>query len=194
MRLHVKRQTRLGGFAYELRASPQDIYLNTEAGPTMPSQGMNTDKTGINRLHLVPNHGVLIVISREYLWQKKKLFQFTSEHWSCNLMWRQILGKYCRAWIIFCELMSSLQHQLPVSCTENSFHRFSLYLGPTWSQHPLHKTATWHRHTSRVTNVCCAGRSRVSTQPVCQAIPVAVSEYSLPPRWCIPYNWSLIVW
>ena len=67
MQLHVKYQTRLGGFTYELRASLQDIYLNTEAGPIMPSQGMKTDKTGINRLHLVFNHGASIGISREYL-------------------------------------------------------------------------------------------------------------------------------
>ena len=68
MRLHVKRQTRLGGFAYELRASPQDIYLNTEAGPTlMTSQGMKTDEADIKRLHLVPNHGGGIGISKECL-------------------------------------------------------------------------------------------------------------------------------
>ena len=49
------------------------------------------------------------------------------------------------------------------ACTENSSHRLYLYLGPTWSQ----PTATWHRHTSRVTNVCRASRCRVPTQPAC---------------------------
>ena len=69
MRFHVKHQARLGGLAYELRASLQDIYLNTEAGPkiTILTQGMKTDEADINRLHLVPNHGVAIGISREYL-------------------------------------------------------------------------------------------------------------------------------
>ena len=72
MRL-LEHQTRLGGFAYELRASLQDIYLNTEAGHKILSQGMKTDKTGIERLHLVPNHGAFIGISREYLCERKKI-------------------------------------------------------------------------------------------------------------------------
>ena len=38
----------------------------------MHSQGIKTDKTGIERLHLVPNHGASIGISREYLCEKKK--------------------------------------------------------------------------------------------------------------------------
>ena len=71
MRL-LKHQTRLGGFAYELRASLQDIYLNIEEGKGIPSQGIKTDKPGIERLHLVPNHGASIGISREYLCEKKR--------------------------------------------------------------------------------------------------------------------------
>ena len=63
----LKHQTRLGG--YGLRASLQDIYLNTEAGIgcTGGKHGMETDETGINWIHIVFNHGVSIGISREYL-------------------------------------------------------------------------------------------------------------------------------
>ena len=161
MRLHVKHQTRLGGFASELRASLQDIYLNTEAGPIMPIQGIKTDKSGINRLHLVPYYGVLINISREYLWKEKKRSSFsplqstgaaisvTSNPWS--IAEREIFS--VNEWV-----HSSTNCRLH---WEFVWQAFTLWRPNGKSQHPLHPTVTWHRHTSGVTHVCCAGRYRV---------------------------------
>ena len=98
----------------------------------------------------------------------------------------------------FSELI--LRSAQTTACTENSSHRFSLHLGPTGSEHPLHSTATWHQHTSRVTHVCCAGRSRVSTQPA-RLVRVTVSGHSLLYRdtcYChlsvlIPHDWWLVL-
>ena len=49
--------------------------------------------------------------------------------------------------------------ELP-SAPRISSHRFSFYPGPSWSQHPLHPTATWHRHTSA--SPTCAARANLA--------------------------------
>ena len=163
MRLHVKHQTRCGGFASELRASLQDIYLNTEARPTRCGQGIKTDKSGINRLHLVPNYGVVINISREYLWKKKRRKkEAVSVHFRAlelQFQWRQI-PEVLQS-VNFFLWTNEFAPAATAACTENSSGKLSLYGVPT-GKFNIRFTKLSHDTDTRAASPTCAVRADIA--------------------------------